>query len=242
MKRIILVVLLSAFLVSGCGLTYKVLLGVDTTPKWNTDKQILKQAEKYKIPVEYNLVLDTANYTEGLREIYKRAFENLNIADHDSSDYYNLKKALNDDQQPSQFRFYDNKGTETFKLVNCYIDPPIPLNWNVDNCFDSFPPKTSIETLNIHKFNLDFLLTNSKFINQDKLSFNEFPKADYYGVIIWNEFFKRPSKRLINTVRKYIGKTDKTVVLIFINNHNQFLWSAMGSENKEKVRTLSTIK
>jgi hypothetical protein len=237
LKKLITIALLTVF-ISSCGLTYKVLLGVDTTPRWNTDQQILKQAKKYKIPFEYNFVLDTVTYSEELRKIYKNAFENLNIVDQDSSDYYNLKKALNDDQQPAQFRFYDKNGIEIFKLVNCYIDPPIPLNWNVEGCFDSFPPNTSIESLNIHNFHLDFLLSHSKLLNQKKLTFDELPNADYYGVIVWNQFYKRPSKRLIKTINKYVENTDKSIVIIYINSQNYFLWSVMDSESKEKVKTL----
>ncbi len=226
------------FLVSSCGLTYKVLLGVDTTPSWNTDDEITKQAKKYKIPLKYNFVLDTANYFNGLRNIYEKVFKDLDISNQDSSEFFNLKTALKDDTQPVQFRLFDNKGTEIFKIVNCYVDPPIPMNWNVDGCFDSFPPRTSIQTLNIHNYGLDFLLSHSSLLDQDKLTINKLPKANYYGVIIWNDFFKRPSKHLIKTVKKYIQESEESIVLIYINNQNAYLWAVMDSKNKEKVKTL----
>ncbi len=222
-------------IVSGCGLAYRVLLGVDTTPSWNTDEEIVKQATKYDIPNNYNLVFDTAIYYDGLKKIYKRTFKDLIILNQDSSYYHNLLKAYNDDHQPVQFRLFDKKGTEIFKIVNCYIDPPIPMTWNIDGCFDSFPPKTSYKSLDIHSYTLDFLLTKVSLINKNKLKFNDLPVADYYGVIIWNEFFKRPSRRLIKTVRKYIEDTDKSIFLIYINSQNSYLWGIMDSENREEV-------
>ena len=225
-----------SLLVSSCGLTYKVLLGVDTSPEWKTDEQILKQAKKYDIPGESLLLLDTATYKKELKTLYKEALLNTEITDNDSSDYKELKKARNDDFQPAQFRLFDQNGIEIFKLVNCYLDPPIPINWNVDNCFDTFPPRTSYETLNIHMFELGFLLSHSRNVNQDMLTFNELPKANYYGVIIWNDFFKRPSKRLIHTVREYVEKSDKSISLIYINNHNQYLWSAFDAKTKEEIK------
>jgi hypothetical protein len=85
-------------------------------------------------------------------------------------------------------------------------------------------------------FELGFLLSHSRNVNQDMLTFNELPKANYYGVIIWNDFFKRPSKRLIHTVREYVEKSDKSISLIYINNHNQYLWSAFDAKTKEEIK------
>lgn len=223
-------------LISSCGLTYKVLLGVDVSPEWNTEKQIVKQAKRYSIPAAYNLRLDTASYKRELKVIYSEAYKGLESNQEDSIHLAILKKARNDDMQPVQFRLFDQSGVEVFKLVNCYIDPPIPINWNVDGCFDSFPPKTSIEALNIHMFSLEFLLAHATLMQQQQIAFNDLPEADYYGVIFWNDYFKRPSRRLIKTVREYIDKTDKSIALLYINNHNQVLWSMFDAETKEKVK------
>lgn len=224
-------------LISGCGLAYSVLLGVGTTPDWNFDKEIRKQADKYNIPSEYNFVMDTASYYQGLGNIYQGLFDELPISEKDSVAISKFNKVLKDDTQPVQFRLFDNTGTEIFKIVNCYVDPPIPMNWNVDGCFDTFPPKIAIETLNVHNYDLAFLLSNASSLNQSKVTLNELPQANYYGVIIWNGFFKRPSKKLIKTVRKNLQKTDESVVLIFINNQNAYLWQVMDSESKERVKT-----
>ena len=226
------------FFMSSCGMAYKVLLGVDTTPSWNTDEEIVKQAERYEIPLTYNLILDTVSYFNGLRTIYKNTFDSLNIMNGDSSEYFNMRRALKDDTQPVQFRLFDSKGTEIFKIVNCYVDPPIPMNWNVDACFDTFPPKIEVKSLNIHQFGLEFLLSNAHLLSGDRFTMNTLPKADYYGVIIWNKFFKRPSKQLIKTVRKYFEDSNESVVLIYMNNQNAYLWELMDAKDKEKVKKL----
>ncbi|HKL40906.1 MAG TPA: hypothetical protein VJ894_09510 [Cryomorphaceae bacterium] len=234
-KRFLLFLLLLP-MITGCGLLYQVLLGVDSTPEWKSDKEVEKQAKKYNIPSDYNLVLDTAKYYHGLSEIYSDKAEELNITKKDSSRYSKLNKALKDDTQPAQFRLFEKNGTEIFKIVNCYLDPPIPMNWNVNGCFDEFPPKTDIESLNSHNYDLQFLLNHANTLDQKKLSLAELPDSDYYGVILWNDFFRRPSRKLIKTVREYIEDSDQSVHLIYINNQNAYLWQLMDSETRERVK------
>ena len=223
-------------LFSSCGLTYGVLLGIDVSPDWNTDKQIAKQAKAYDIPTAYNLVLDTATYRRELKNLYTDTLNHTAITNLDSSYYKTLKKARSDDRQPTQFRLFNQDGIEIFKMVNCYVDPPIPMNWNVEGCFDAFPPKTSIESLNIHLFQLDFLLSHSAYLNKQKFDYASLPKAEYYGVNIWNDFFKRPSRKLIKTTRDYVEKSGESIALIYINNQNQFVWSIAEAEEKEKIK------
>ena len=223
-------------LLSSCSLTYGVLLGIDTSPHWNTDKQLAKQAKAFDIPTEYNLVLDTTTYRRELKNLYTDTLNHISIINLDSSDYKTLKKARNDDRQPTQFRLFNQDGQEIFKMVNCYVDPPIPMNWNVEGCFDTFPPKTSIESLNIHLFKLGFLLSHSAYLGKQKFDYASLPAADYYGVIIWNKFFHRPSRKLIKTAREYVEKSGESIALIYINNQNQFVWSISDAEEKEKIK------
>lgn len=224
-------------LLASCGVAYRVLLGVDSRPNWNTNKQINRQAKRYKIPEGYNLVLDTAAYYKGLKEIYALKKKGLTITEKDSSAFFALKGVWKDDTQPTQFRLFDKDGIETFKIVNCYVDPPIPMNWNVEGCFNAFPPKIDIESLNTHNYDLNFLLKNSSTMDKRKISFADLPKSNYYGVILWNDFFQRPSRKLIKTVRKYIAHSGQSVQLVFINNQNAYLWQEMDSKNREKVKT-----
>lgn len=223
-------------LLTGCGIMYSVLLGVDSTPNWKSKKEITKQAKRYKIPAEYNLILDTAAYYDGLSEIYSNRAKELTISEEDSTEYFALKRVLKDDSQPTQFRLFDKNGSEIFKIVNCYVDPPIPMNWNVQGCFDAFPPSLDIESLNSHNYDLNFLLRSSSTTDDTPFALTDLPESDYYGVILWNDFFQRPSRKLIKTVRKYVEDTGQSIHLIFINNQNAYLWQVMDSETKEKVK------
>jgi len=234
-KSIVFYLILTPFL-TGCGVIYSVLLGVDSTPNWKSSKEIAKQAKMYKIPDEYNLILDTAAYYKGLSEIYSNLTKELAITENDSSKYFALKGVLNDDIQPTQFRLFDKNGNEIFKIVNCYVDPPIPMNWNVNECFNSFPPRIDIESLNSHYYDLNFLLSNSSTIEDRKIVLTDLPQADYYGVIFWNDFFQRPSRKLIKAVRKYVEDSGRSVHLTFINNQNAYLWELMDSETREKIK------
>lgn len=221
---------------TGCGIAYKVLLGVDSSPNWKSEKEISKQAKKYGISADYNLILDTASYYSGLSDIYSKQIKEINITEEDSTEYFKLKRVFNDDRQPTQFRLFDQNGVEIFKIVNCYVDPPIPMNWNVNKCFDEFPPSLNIESLNSHYYDLNFLLDCSTKLDNKKISINDLPKAEYYGVIIWNDFFQRPSRKLIKTVRKHIKDSNESVQLIFINNQNAYLWHLMDSKTKEEIK------
>ena len=228
--------LILATSLTGCGVMYSVLLGVDSTPNWNSNKEIAKQAKRYKIPAEYNLTLDTAAYYDGLSEIYSSRAKELTITEEDSSEYFALKRVLKDDTQPTQFRLFDKNGSEIFKIVNCYVDPPIPMNWNVQGCFDAFPPRIDIESLNSHNYDLNFLLRSSSTADGKPIALTDLPESDYYGVILWNDFFQRPSRKLIKTVRKYIEDSGQSIHIIYINNQNAYLWQVMDSEIKEKVK------
>jgi hypothetical protein len=223
-------------LLTGCGVIYSVLLGVDSTPNWKRKKEIAKQAKRYKIPAEYNLILDTAVYYNGLSEIYSNRVKKLTITEKDSSEYFELKRVLKDDTQPTQFRLFDKNGIEIFKMVNCYVDPPIPMNWNVNGCFDVFPPRIEIESLNSHNYDLNFLLRCASTTDDRKITITDLPQTDYYGVILWNDFFQRPSRKLIKTLREYIEDSNQSIHLVFINNKNAYLWQLMDSETKEKVK------
>lgn len=230
-----LIIILVVLVVSGCGLTYRVLLGVDSTPNWNTKKVMVRRAKKLNIPEEFNLVLDTAIYYQGIKEIYAKLQDSLKSSPKDSLDYFLSREAFKDDTQPVHFRLFDKGGKEVFKIVNCYIDPVIPMNWNVKGCFNQFPPKIDIINLNAHYFDLNFLLGVSSKLTGDKITFSDLPKADYYAVILWNDILKRPSKKLIQLIQEYTSKQSESIQLIYINNQNSYLWEVMEDKYKEEV-------
>ena len=54
-------------------------------------------------------------------------------------------------------------------------------------------------------------------------------------MVIWNSFFKRPSKRLIETAQNYVSGSGESIELIYINNHNAYLWAIMDEEDRQRV-------
>lgn len=223
------------FLFSGCQLSYRVLLGVDTTPDWKLNSETIQDAKKFHVPIESIYILDTASYRNA---ILKNLQSNLEVFKSDSSsiDTVSIKKlykVTNDDLQATQIRFFNDGKAEIFKLVNCYIDPPIPMNWNIQGCFNSFPPKVSIESLNTHYYDLDFFLSHISNLDGDSVSFSELPKSDYYVIIFWNTFMKRPSRKLIKTINKYIDSNPEYKIFpIFVNNQNATIWNYANSDQK----------
>lgn len=54
-------------LVSGCSVSYRLLLGVDISPQWRSHSQIEKDFKRYRIKQDAVYVLDTASYTASVR-------------------------------------------------------------------------------------------------------------------------------------------------------------------------------
>jgi len=207
----------------GTKVASRVLLGIDFSAKRTTQEEIMKQAQKYNIDSDYNMVLDTGVYFSALKERYDRLFDELVITDGDSSEYMNLKQARKDDSQPVQLKIFDRTGAEIFKLVNCYLTPPIPMNWNVDGCLDHFPPRLDWGDFISHKLELDFLLQHATSMDNQKITMDDLPQTDYYAVILWNDFLIKPSKKLIQTFKEKREAYDASLTMIYINNHNAYL-------------------
>lgn len=229
-KLLYFVILLSA---SSCSLTYRVLLGVDSTPNWTSEDELVHQASKYNIRSEQIVLLDTASYFEDIALMNEKIIQTIEKTD---SLALNLQKRVyKDDYQAVQFRLFNNQGKELFKLVNCYVDPPIPMNWNVQNCFDTFPFQISYNSLNVHHFNLQYILDRTRTLNNEPVKFNELPTSEYYAVIFWNNILKRPSKKLIKQARKKIDQTGENIHVIYVNNHNAVIWNALDNETKSTI-------
>jgi len=234
MKNLLLALSIT-LLVSSCSLLYRGILGVDITPEWKSKEDIVKDSKKWKLDDSLVYILDTASYKNS---IIKELYANLNELKKDSSSldtvlWKKSVKIVNDDLQATQVRLFTSNGTEIFKLVNCYIDPPIPMNWNIDGCFDVFPPKIDEENLNIHNQDLNFFLNNITKLNGDSVQIIDLPKSDYYMVVLWNSFYIKPSRKLIKTVKKYIkSNPEESITPIYINNHNAQLWSVLDSAQR----------
>ncbi len=229
--KIILITIITIYL-SSCRPMYRTLLGVDSTPKWiYSNKELKKEERKMKVQGDFLFELDTTKYSDTILSIYKS-----NVSDfkstfpEDTNGLKMIRKVANDDVQAVQFRLFDKKGDEIFKLVNCYIEI-LPIDWNYEKCLETFPPKTKNKQLNTHQFNLELIL---KSLKQD-ITLSQLPKTNYYAVIFWNSFMIRPSKKLIAQLDNYYGLNHPEVTYIYINNHNAQIWSHTTSEQKNMI-------
>ncbi len=237
MKRIYLLLLIICITSSSCNLAYRVLLGIDTSPEWKTDKEIEKDFRKKNIAEANRFVLDTASYDNTVKADLKKTVIELrkDSASYDTVHVKNLLKIANDDLQSVQIRYFTKNGDPIFKLVNCYIDPPIPMSWNVENSFDVFPPKNDIPLLQYNR-PISYFFPHITTLQGEPLNFSSLPEADYYAIVYWNSFLKRPSNKLIKTLKRYNKKhTDKKTHFIFVNNQNAAIWSATTQEQKQEL-------
>ncbi|ESU29168.1 hypothetical protein FLJC2902T_12100 [Flavobacterium limnosediminis JC2902] len=235
MKKIIFLFLVAT--ITSCNLVKSSIVGIDTTPEWLMSKDIVKEFDKRKIPDGSRFVLDTASYKKSLRKNYISDIEKLDLSSSNDSLYKSkLKKIVKDDSQPVQVRYFDSDYNQIFKVVNCYIDDPIAMNWNINNCFDVFPPKINIEDLNDDHKKLNFFLDHINTVDGKKVTTETLPKADYYAIVFWNSFFKRPSRKLISTIKEYHNKhKDKSTFILYVNNQNAEIWSEIDSAQKREI-------
>lgn len=233
-----LIIVLIAFLLSGCSVGYRAVLGIDISPEWMTSGEIRKDFEKRKIPKDQSFLLDTASYSNLVRSEYFKKVEELKSDSivYDSIEIIRINEILNNDLQPVQVRYFTSSGEPIFKMINCYIEPLIPMTWNVEGCFDVFPPKTISNLENDENENLEFFLPHIKTLDGDSVTFQSLPKADYYAVVFWNSFMIRPSKKIIKLLVEYNKKhKDQITYFLFVNNHNAEIWSYCDEEQRREV-------
>lgn len=231
-------IILLTILLNSCGLIYRAILGVDITPQWKTTNDITKDFEKRKIPNEQRFVLDTASYANSVRFEKNKKIEKLknDSINYDSLQINRIYENLNNDLQPVQVRYFSSNGDPIFKMINCYVKPLIPMTWNVEGCFDVFPPKTISYLENDENKNLEFFLPHIKTLDGDSITLISLPKADYYAIVFWNSFMIKPSKKLISLLIKYDeNNLNQNTYFLFVNNHNAEIWSYCDNQQKAEV-------
>jgi len=94
-----LISILFVLTLSGCKMAYQVILGVDTTPGWKWEKEIIRDFDRRNIPPENRFVLDTASYYRAvLAELSSLKSDSLLL---DSAQFKLRSKVLKDDLQPT---------------------------------------------------------------------------------------------------------------------------------------------
>ena len=230
---IVLIIMLNS-----CGMVYRSILGIDITPKWKTINEIKKDFDKRKIPNNQRFVLDTASYSNLVNLEMNKRIEELksDSANYDSLEIERIYENAKNDLQPVQVRYFSNNGEAFFKMINCYVQPLIPMTWNVEGCFDIFPPKTISYLENDENKNLEFFLPHIKTLDGDSIKLKSLPKADYYAIVFWNSFMIKPSNKLISVLNKYDEKNlNQNTYFLFVNNHNAEIWSYCNNQQKADI-------
>lgn len=247
-KFLIALMLIMVIATAGCSIAYRTLLGVKTKLKWQSNEKIIKDFERKNIPFDQAFVLDTASYYRAIvarwNAVKDSASQTEKVLSHsDSLSLKRIARTAKDNLQPVQIRYFTADGNAIFKLVNCYIDPPIPMRWNIEGAFDTFPPRPISQLKDVVDDSLTFFLPHLWTLDGNSVSLAQLPEADYYAVIFFNEYMIRPSKRLLKEVRKYHKRhPDINVHVMYVNNHNAQLWPHLGPEDKEKVKELEGSK
>jgi hypothetical protein len=226
-------------LVSGCSVSYRLLLGVDTSPQWRSHSQIEKDFKRYRIKQDAVYVLDTASYTASVRARVQPIADSLMALglSKESDTVLRAFKPFKDDMQPVQLRYFAANGQPITKMVNCYLHPPIPMRWNVDGLFNQFPPAHNIAMLNNHQQPLAYFLPHVKDLQGQSVSLPIQPETEYVALVMFNRYMIRPSRKLIKSLKDYHQQHPQAKVQVFfIHNHNSQLWMMYSPEQQAAVK------
>jgi len=187
---------------TSCAFIVTTIMGLHN-PSHKSNSQIDHAIVKLHIPNENTFVLDTS-------------FENFSVEEAQ----YN-GAASHDHLQPLQVSVYDSKGKLISFHINCYANGLFNLNWNSEERFNYFPPKTAAP--------LDSSISRSKNISMIRdyktglLLTDNFREYDYLFIVYWNLFMKKQSKRLIKFIEKYRTlHADQKIKIIYVNNDNLY--------------------
>jgi hypothetical protein len=227
------------WLFTQCSVMYRVLLGVDSTPGWCSNKQIMRDYKRFGIKQEQWLVLDTASYDRWVRKRLQPLTDSMRQTgiSNDSDVARQLLKPFRDDLQPVQFRYFTASGEPVLKLVNCYIDPPIPIRWNIDGSFNQHPPRHNIEMLNKNQHPLSDLLPHIHQLDGRAADLTALDSADFVAIVFFNRFMIRPSRKLIKTLEAYRRQHhDVNMAVFYVHNQNSTLWPRLNAKQQEQIK------
>ena len=220
---------------------YRVILGIDAKPEWYKSEQIEAAFRKKNIARDHAFIMDTASY---YNEIKYRFWDEVALLRADSlnnpvdSSYLDERMHMvGTDLQPVQVRYFTKTGVPIFKMINCDIDPPLPMTWNKKHSFDDFPPKPIEYRGNNFGDSLQFFLKHLKTLDGKSVNFIDLPDADYYAIIIWNSFWIKPSNKLIKLIKKYNKEfEEKNTFILYVINHNAEIWFNLPEKLRQEVK------
>ena len=228
-------VILVALIVGSCGLTYRTVLGIDTTPNWKLANDIDHDFDRWDVPRAQRFTLDTASYQREVIREARAAFAQLPVTvREDSVRKKRHRKVLNDNLQPTQIRYFDAQGQPIFKVVNCYLDG-MAGDWNVNGAFDQFPPRTPDSLLEQGNQPLEFFLSHLRSVSGTVPTHDELPVADYYALLFINDYFIRPSRAAVRQVRRL--NKGHNVHVLYVHNQNAQIWPLLDEQQRAQLRT-----
>lgn len=199
MKNILLIITL--VLLTSCSLVLSKVYGVKELSKF--DKQEYDNfISKLKIENTnyYSLVSDSASFRKSI---------NLGDSILTKKDLY----------QPIHILYFEKKQIVSFQ-ANCYAKGTLKnLNWNYDNRFSFFPPKSAVPITNEHN------ITFEKF-KEIYPQLKNIKEKRYSIIIFWTLMLKNISYDAIQTVFKNIKKFNKTnETIVYLINTDKFFVS-----------------
>ena len=194
-------------LLTSCSTILKDIYGVKELKEFNNQEyeKTLSRIKTYNVEY-YSFISDSANF---------RSLINLGDSILTEKDLY----------QPIQILYFENNRIISFH-ANCYAKGTLrKLNWNYDNRFSIFPPKSAIPLKNENKITFETL---KKIFPQLK----NIEEKRYSVVIYWTTMLENISKDAIETVFKNIVKFDEVnKTNVYLINTDKFFISMNTAHN-----------
>lgn len=159
-------------------------------------------------------------YTESIKEIkvYFPKEQNFIMSSEEEFKRY-ISLAPNEDidfsiRQPMQLLYFDNGRLVSYH-VNCYAEGSVfsgKINWNTDNRFDAFVPKSAVETFDLSLKDIN----NIYSLKADNLK-------GITIIVFWNQMFFKNSIGLIETLRDNNIKYNDKANIVFINTDKFYI-------------------
>lgn len=198
-------------IITSCGKIFMFSFGL-RNPKEYSNKDILKEARKQKIPKEHVYVLDTS---------INHFFNQLDTTKLVKSMYKNHI-------QPAQVLYYDSIGNLMSFHINCYAHG-YRSKWNYYGAFDQFPPETAAPADTLLPLNV--LASYIKTIDGESLT--DMSGYDYYIIVYFNRNIRARGKRLVKEVKKNLKlNSDKKIKIIYVNS-DQFWYHSVDVDYSE---------